>query len=321
MPSSTRIPLIYGAADIGAPGKAQVTDLSVAQALIDVVVNAGHVGVDTARGYSGGTAEECLAKLSLKGGRIDTKVYPSQPGDHGKARLPELFQKSLAALKGNKIRVFYLHAPDRSVPYEETLKTVNELYKAGHFEQFGLSNYMAWEVADIVGICKANGYILPTVYQGVYNILERGVEAELIPCLRKFGIKFAAYSPLAGGVLAGVYLNKGLDDVEPDSHFGSAGQYSSYFRPRYEATIVPTRELNAVVVKHGLTLLEVSIRWLQHHSILTPADLGIIYGGSKPERLAKTLRINEEGPLPDEVVQAVNETYAKVKGKVFDYFF
>ncbi|KAF8513704.1 aflatoxin B1-aldehyde reductase [Hysterangium stoloniferum] len=316
----TRIPLIYGAADIGAVGKAKVTDLSVAQALIDVFVNAGHVGVDTSRQYSTGTSEEYLAKLDLKGARIDTKVFPTQPGNHSAARLPELFQQSLTALQGNKIRVFYLHAPDRSVPFEETLKTVDELYRAGHFEQFGLSNYMAWEVAEIVGICKANGYVLPTVYEGVYSILERGVEQELIPCLRKFGIKFAAYSPLAGGVLVGIYLNKGFEDAEPGSRFDPAGQYAAFFRRRYEPAIIPTRELNDVVVKHGFTLLEVSIRWLQHHSILTPDDHGIIYGGSKPEQLAKTLKINEEGPLPDEVIQAVNEMSAKVKGNTACYF-
>lgn len=64
-------------------------------------------------------------------------------------------------------------------------------------EQFGLSNYFSWEVAEIYKICEANGYVRPTVYEGIYNAVDRAVEAELFPCLRKFGIKFAAYSPLA----------------------------------------------------------------------------------------------------------------------------
>lgn len=53
------------------------------------------------------------------------------------------------------------------------------------------------QVAEIVTICRANGYIPPTVYEGIYNFLDRTIEAELIPCLRKFGIKFVAYSALA----------------------------------------------------------------------------------------------------------------------------
>ena len=83
-------------------------------------------------------------------------------------------------------------------------------------EEFGLSNYMAWEVAEIVGICKRRGFIVPTVYQGVYNLIFRAPEAEyvsnkpmsirhsdrspyfyrLFPCLRKHNIRFAAYSVL-----------------------------------------------------------------------------------------------------------------------------
>ena len=88
--------------------------------------------------------------------------------------------------------MFYLHGPDRSTPYEVTLKAVNDLYKEGKFRRFGISNYMAcvtplppfygahvdvtagrWEVAEIVQICKANGYVQPTVYQGIYNAIHR----------------------------------------------------------------------------------------------------------------------------------------------------
>lgn len=64
--------------------------------------------------------------------RIDTKIFPVTPGDHAPAKIKETFKLSLEALGPNKIRVFYLHAPDRTVPYEDTLEGVNELYQAGH---------------------------------------------------------------------------------------------------------------------------------------------------------------------------------------------
>jgi hypothetical protein len=108
--------------------------------------------------------------------------------------------------------MWYLHGPDRSVPYEVTLKAVNDLYKEGYFKRFGISNYMAsvpllyfgcnrvnlelsWEVAEMVSICKRFGYIQPTAYQGIYNAIHRGVEPELFPCLRKFGISFYEFNP------------------------------------------------------------------------------------------------------------------------------
>ena len=56
---------------------------------------------------------------------------PLDPGDHAPEKLRKTFLTSLESLKRSKVRVFYLHAPDRSVPFEETLKEVNELYKEG----------------------------------------------------------------------------------------------------------------------------------------------------------------------------------------------
>lgn len=57
-------------------------------------------------------------------------------------------------------------------------------------ESFLLQNFYSWEVAEMVMICRANGWIQPTAYQGVYNAIHRAVEPELFPCLRKFGISF-----------------------------------------------------------------------------------------------------------------------------------
>ena len=71
---------------------------------------------------------------------------------------------------------------------------------------------MSWEVAEIVGICERRGFRKPTVYQGIYNLLDRTAEGELFPCLRKFGIRFYVYSPLAGALLTGnIFSPEDLD--------------------------------------------------------------------------------------------------------------
>jgi aflatoxin B1 aldehyde reductase len=59
------------------------------------------------------------------------RVYPSNPGDHSPENLRNTFKTSLQKLAPYKVRVFYLHAPDRSVPFEETLEEVNKLYNEG----------------------------------------------------------------------------------------------------------------------------------------------------------------------------------------------
>lgn len=132
---------------------------------------------------------------------------------HSRADVRKHFEASLKALKADKIEMFYLRTcaqrfplhwaeadvtlglhvidgPDRKTPFEETLAAIDELYKEGKFKRFGISNYYSWEVAEMCTLCRQNGWIQPTAYQGVYNLIHRAVERELFPCLRKFGISF-----------------------------------------------------------------------------------------------------------------------------------
>ena len=87
----------------------------------------------------------------------------------------------------------YLHGPDRTTPFDETYEAVDKQYRAGKFEEFGLSNFTAQEVENCIAMCKKNGWVTPTVYQGHFNALTRGGETDLFPVLRKYGIKFYAF--------------------------------------------------------------------------------------------------------------------------------
>ena len=72
---------------------------------------------------------------------------------------------SLERLQVPSVKILYLHAPDHETPLKETLKTVDSLHKEGKFEEFGLSNFSALLVAEVVNQCKQNQWVLPTVYQ------------------------------------------------------------------------------------------------------------------------------------------------------------
>lgn len=89
-----------------------------------------------------------------------------QECNHSPEQVRKNLHDSLKALATDKISMFYLHGPDRTTPYEDTLREVNSLHEQGLFDKFGISNYMAWEVAQMCGICERNGWIKPTVYQG-----------------------------------------------------------------------------------------------------------------------------------------------------------
>lgn len=209
-------------------------------------------------------------------------------------------------------------------------------------EEFGLSNYMSWEVAEIVGICERRKFIKPTVYQGIYNLLDRTPEGELFPCLRKFGIKFIPYSTLAGGYLTGKHLPVASESASAGEdhkygHFSSTWSYASFYTSRYPPMAAAVTKLQAVAKKHDLSLAEVSYRWLQWHSKMIPEDHGIILGATKLEQFESaliarwviqlvdvivklSLYFSEKGPLPDEVVEACEKTWLDVRGVAKNYW-
>ncbi|KAG1767323.1 NADP-dependent oxidoreductase domain-containing protein [Suillus placidus] len=319
---STEIPLLYGAGQFGVPGPqsigARVNTIEDAQKIIDVFTSHGHRLVDTARIYGGGTSEEIISQLDLKGCAVDTKVYPSAPGDFTPDGIRASFEISMKALGNTKIRIFYLHKPDRSVPIKDTLRVINELYNKCLFEEFGVSNYNAWEVAEMVGIADSNGWVRPTVYQGLYNALERSVETELFPCLRHFGIRFYAYSPLASGLLAGKLLSEA--DMQTGRWDPNISPIAGFLRAKYSPFLPILRELKVVLDKQGIPLSEAAHRWLQHHSGLQPGD-GIIIGASNVDQLENNLKENEGGPLPDDVVTLLENAWGQAKGVAPHYAF
>ncbi|KAG2051718.1 Aldo/keto reductase [Suillus hirtellus] len=312
---STRIPLLFGTMTMGFAGTNGVRTSSEkdCQEIIDIFFSHGHTELDTARVYAEGTTEQVLAKLDLKNATIDTKVYPVTPGDHSPPTLRSIFLTSLRSLKRDKVRVLYLHAPDRSVPFEDTVREINKLYTEGRFEIFGLSNFAAWEVAEVVGICKANGYVLPKIYQVMYNAITREMEPELLPCCRKYGLRLVSYNPLAGGLFAGKVLS--TEEVAPEGgRFDPKSKMGQMYRARYlrEGYFKALELVKAAADGHGLRLTEVALRWCQHHSLLTPED-GIILGASSAAQLEQNCVDSEKGPLPQDVVDALDEACRFVK--------
>ncbi|OAX42717.1 Aldo/keto reductase [Rhizopogon vinicolor AM-OR11-026] len=311
---STRIPLLFGTMTMGFDGTngVRTSRENDCQELLDTFFSHGHTELDTARVYTEGTAEQVLAKLDVKNATIDTKVWPVNPGDHSPEKLRSIFLTSLQYLKHN-VRVLYLHAPDRSVPFEDTVREINNLYKEGLFEIFGLSNFAAWEVAEVVGICKANGYVLPKIYQVMYNAITREMETELLPCCRKYGIRLVAYNLLVGGLFSGKVLS--MQEVAPKGrHFDPKSKMRQSYRAWYfkEGYFKALKVAKTAADKHGLRLTEVALRWCQHHSLLIPED-GIILGASSAAQLEQNCVDSEKGPLPQDVVDALDEACRIVK--------
>ncbi|OZJ05504.1 hypothetical protein BZG36_01913 [Bifiguratus adelaidae] len=321
MPSNMRV--ILGTMTFGYSGDGvRITDAAKVKEVLETFKSFGHDELDTARMYCGGSTEQMLGDLKApQEFKLATKVYPVQPGDHEPEKLKATFAKSLEALQTKKVDIFYLHAPDHGTPFEKTLRAVQDLYEAGHFTELGLSNFLSWEVTEVYYICKQNGWVLPTVYQGMYNAITRDVEHDLFSCLKKFNIRFYAYNPIAGGAFSP--NRKFREEVEAGSRFDPTTTPGKRYRERYwnETFFSAMEHVHSVAEKHNISSVDVALRWMVHHSGMDAAKGdAVIIGASSIDHMTQNLKALQSGPLPEDIVTALDEAWMKAKPVCPVYF-
>ncbi|KAJ6457366.1 NADP-dependent oxidoreductase domain-containing protein [Mycena sanguinolenta] len=230
-----------------------------------------------------GNSEEWLGKTGAgKRFAIDSKAPGGfVPGSTTGETIPQLAKEAVELL-GTNVDVYYIHAPDPSVELENQLKGINEAYKSGYFKRFGLSNFKAADVQRAYDICQAKGYPLPTVYQANYSAVARKQETELVPTLRKLGISFYVYSPMAGGL-----LTKTSEQIRAAN--ADAGRYAKddALRVFMEAAKVA-----------GCSRGELAYRWVAFDSAIDPKyGEVIVFGASKLSQISETLAWLKRGSV------------------------
>ncbi|XP_042544561.1 aflatoxin B1 aldehyde reductase member 2 [Dipodomys spectabilis] len=307
-------------------------DAPASAASVRAFLERGHTELDTAFMYCGGQSEAILGGLGLGlgGGDCTVKIATKANPWEGKSLKPDSvrsqLETSLKRLQCPRVDLFYLHAPDHGTPVEETLRACHQLHQEGKFAELGLSNYASWEVAEICTLCKSNGWIMPTVYQGMYNATTRQVETELFPCLRHFGLRFYAYNPLAGGLLTGKYKYEDKDSKKPEGRF-FGNSWAETYRNRFwkedhfKAIALVEKALQAAYGPSAPSMTSAALRWMYHHSQLQAAHGdAVILGMSSPEQLNQNLAATEQGPLEPAVVEAFDRAWHLVAHECPNYF-
>lgn len=296
-------------------------DAPSAARMLEVFAAAGHRWLDTAYIYNDGATERLLGSLlkQLPAGtfRLAGKAHPGDGGGLGAERLAAQAEQSLERLQLEALDLFYLHRPDPRTPLEETLETCQRLHDQGKIRTLGLSNYPVDEVHRVLRLCRANGWLAPTVYQGMYNALTRAVETELLPALRQEGLGFLAYNPLAGGLLSGKYASP---ERLPDSgRFVVLDFYQQrYWQPAYFEALALVRD---ACRQAGIPAAEAALRWLTRHSRLTagPGN-AVIVGASRPEQLEANLRALAQPALPEALAAALDRAWDVAQPACPPYF-
>lgn len=296
-------------------------DLETAWRIVDAAQAAGVVDLDTANGYAGTASERIVGQIVA--GRRDQFTIATKAGiyagDAGGAPLlsePGIrrsLEASLTRLGTDYVDLFYLHQPDRSVDVSETVRAIHGLIDEGLIRAYGVSNYSAWQISDIMAIASQTGGPRPVVAQQLYNVLARRIEDEYLEFAGTRGLRTVVYNPLAGGMLTGRHRQ---GEPTGDGRFGSSSLAAMY-RDRYwnSGVFDAVARLQAIAESVGISLPALSLRWV----ISKPGADAVLLGGSKVEQLEANVAALGEGPLPAEVVAACDAATESLRGAMPAY--
>ena len=134
------------------------------------------------------------------------------PGDDDEGLSPAHIrrecERSLERLSTDRVDLYYMHKPDEHTPIAESIEAFSELIEAGKVRHWGLSNFDADQVHQVLAACDEGGWPRPVVLQPPYSLLNRGIEQNLLPLCREEGIAVVPYQVLQGGLLTGKYADR-----------------------------------------------------------------------------------------------------------------
>ena len=288
--SLTAPPIIFGGNVFG-----WTADRATSFRLLDALVDAGLTAIDTADvysawapGHAGGESETVIGEwLAARPGMrarvsLMTKVgmeIPKKGVGLSAAWIAQAAEDSLKRLGTDVIDLYYAHKDDETVPQEETAQAFGKLVAAGKVRVLGASNFSAARLNSALATSQALGLPRYEVMQPHYNLMERGIEAELIPACIKAGIAVAPYFALAAGFLTGKYRS----EADLGKSVRGARSAAKYLTPKGHAVLAA---LDDVAAQTGTKPGQVAIAWL----LAKPGVTAALASATSLEQLADLVR-------------------------------
>ncbi len=210
--------LMVSAVGVGCNAFGRRVDLDGVRGILAAARDVGVTLLDTADIYGNpaGASEELLGE-ALQGQReefvVATKFGMDMRGANGAdfgARASRRYvrravEASLRRLRTDHIDLYQLHEPDGVTPIEETLSALTDLVREGKVRYIGCSNFDGWQVADAAWTARSADLEAFVSVQNRYSLLDRTVEAEVVPACEQFGLGVLPFFPLEYGLLTGKY--------------------------------------------------------------------------------------------------------------------
>jgi aryl-alcohol dehydrogenase-like predicted oxidoreductase len=257
----------------------------VSYQVLDRFVEAGGNFIDTANVYSLGISEEILGRW-LKGKRREDFVIATKtrfrmaegPNHEGLSRKHILAsaEASLRRLGVDYIDLYQLHAWHERVNLEETLGALNSLVESGKVRYTGASNFRGWQLQKAIDFSRQQDWEAFSCLQPLYNLLDRGIEYELVPICLNEGVGIIPWSPLRGGWLSGKY-RRGMVAPPEGTRINDAtkhGWSESWDKYDNEHTWTVLDILFEVAQKTGKSPAQVALNWLLQQPGMTAPIIG-----------------------------------------------
>ncbi|MGD8395910.1 MAG: aldo/keto reductase family protein, partial [Candidatus Eiseniibacteriota bacterium] len=264
----------------------QVDEVAAAR-IIDTAFELGINFIDTADVYARGRAESMLGNLLASRTRSDyvlaTKVFGGMgegPNDRGLSRkhIIEACEASLRRLRTDYVDLYQCHRYDIDVPLDEVLAAMDHLVEQGKVLHWGVSQWPAVQIAEAVLTARHHGWAPPASNQPLYNLVERGLELDVMRTCERHGLGIVCFSPLAQGILTGKY---GGGERPPGSRAAdpTTGQWME--RRMTPELLDRAQRMAAVAARLGVSPAQLALAWCLRHDAVT----SVIVGATTPEQL------------------------------------
>ena len=297
--------LVVSAVGIGCNAFGRRVDLDGVREILDAAQDVGVTLLDTADTYGGQGASEQMLGEALQGRRdefvVATKFGMDMEGANGpdrgargsRAYVRRAVESSLRRLRTDYLDLYQYHEPDGVTPIEETLSALTDLVREGKVRYLGVSNVAGWQVADADWTARTSGFERFVSVQNRYSLLDRSVEAEVVPACEEFGLGVLPYFPLEYGLLTGKYRRGQAPPA--GSRIAAWGRESVLT----DATFDVLEGLSAFAAGRGASLLDVAIGGLAAR----PAVSSVIAGATSPSQITANVAAGHWRPTAEDLIE------------------
>jgi aryl-alcohol dehydrogenase-like predicted oxidoreductase len=282
--------LKLSAVGLGANNFGGRMDTAQVRAVVHKALDCGVTLIDTADAYGPDGKSEAAIGDVLGPRRKDmvlaTKFGLDISGNHklaggSRAYVMKAVEGSLKRLRTDWIDLYQMHYPDPDTPIEETLRAIDDLVKQGKVRHIGHSNATGKQLDEAMEASKTNNISAFISSQDQYSLLNRKIEAGLLPSIEKHHLGFLPYFPLASGMLTGKHKRGVVQE-------GSRLAYSKRHIDRFinDANWAKVEALTVFAEKRGHTILELAFAWL----LAKPFIGSVISGASTPEQVEHNVK-------------------------------